>query len=275
MMRVGIFARTFSARGALASLDAVRRAGFDCTQFNLSCLGMPTLPETIPAEIVREVVDAARATAVAIPAISGTYNMIDPDLAARASGLRRLGVLIAAAPAFGAGLVTLCTGTRDAHDMWRRHPDNDTPEAWAEARDALMKAVRIAEAEGVDLGVEPELANVVDSAEAARRMIDEIGSPRLKIVLDPANLVAVATPERRREIVDRAVDLLADRIALAHAKDRDAAGGFVAAGRGVIDFPHFVRALRRAGFDGPLIAHGLDEAEAPGVAQFLRRAIAS
>jgi sugar phosphate isomerase/epimerase len=159
--------------------------------------------------------------------------------------------------------------------MWRPHPDNQTRQAWAEAREGLTKALGIAEAHGVDLGVEPELANVLDCAASARRMIDEIGSPRLKIVLDPANLVEIATPAGRRDMIESAIDLLADRIALAHAKDREASGGFAAPGKGAIDFPHFIRALRRAGFDGPLIAHGLAEADAPGVARYLRAAIAS
>ena len=57
---------------------------------------------------------------------------------------------------------------------------------------------------------------------------------------------------------------------MAHAKDRHADGSFVAAGAGVIDFRHFVRTLRRAGFDGPLVTHGLSEAAAPAVATFLR-----
>ena len=56
---------------------------------------------------------------------------------------------------------------------------------------------------------------------------------------------------------------------MAHAKDRAADGGFVAAGRGVIDFVHFVETLRGAGFDGPLVTHGLSAAEAPDVAAFL------
>jgi sugar phosphate isomerase/epimerase len=57
---------------------------------------------------------------------------------------------------------------------------------------------------------------------------------------------------------------------MAHAKDRTADGGFAAAGKGVIDFRHFIGCLKQAGFDGPLIAHGLDASEAPGVAQFLK-----
>jgi sugar phosphate isomerase/epimerase len=52
--------------------------------------------------------------------------------------------------------------------------------------------------------------------------------------------------------------------------DRHGEGGFAAAGLGVVDFPHFIARLKAAGFDGPLITHGLTEAEAPGVGAFLR-----
>jgi sugar phosphate isomerase/epimerase len=58
---------------------------------------------------------------------------------------------------------------------------------------------------------------------------------------------------------------------MAHAKDRDPAGGFVAAGRGVVDFPHFLNCLRAAGFDGDLVTHGLTVDEAADVAAFLAR----
>ena len=64
--------------------------------------------------------------------------------------------------------------------------------------------------------------------------------------------------------------LLGDRIAMAHAKDRHADGRFATAGTGVIDFAHFLHALRGAGFDGDLVTHGLAADEAAGVAGFLR-----
>lgn len=273
-MRIGIFAKTFAAQGALASLQAARAAGFDTAQFNMACVGLPAMPEAIAPEACAEIAAASRAAGVSIAAVSGTYNMIHPDLAQRADGLRRLAVLTGAARAMGTGLVTLCAGTRDARDQWRHHRDNSSPEAWRDLLAEMAKAVEMAEAQGVDLGVEPELANVVDSAAAARRLLDELRSPRLRIVLDPANLFEVARPDERREIIGRAVDLLADRIAMAHAKDRDAQGGFAAAGRGVIDFPHFLTCLKAARFDGPLITHGLREDEAPAVAVFLKQALA-
>ena len=59
-------------------------------------------------------------------------------------------------------------------------------------------------------------------------------------MLDPANLFETAAPAERRRIVDEAVDLLGPRIAMAHAKDRDADGGFATAGSGVVDFDRFL-----------------------------------
>ncbi len=62
-------------------------------------------------------------------------------------------------------------------------------------------------------------------------------------------------------------------VAMAHAKDRSADNEFATVGRGAIDIGHFVNCLRRAGFDGPLVTHGLQAGEAADVAQLLRRAL--
>jgi sugar phosphate isomerase/epimerase len=273
-MQPGIFAKTFSSTGALASLDAARRAGYQVVQFNMAVLGGPAMPEMISDAECREIAAASRQSGVAIAAISGTYNMIHPDAAVRADGLARLVTLIRAAPQMGIPLVTLCTGTRHPTDQWAHHPDNAGPAAWHDLIVEMVKAVTLAEECGVDLGIEPELANVVSSPRMARRLIDTIGSPRIRVVLDPANLFETASPDELRAIITHAVDMLGERIVMAHAKDRRADGGFAAAGSGIIDFRHFVRTLRGSGFDGPLVAHGLADAEAPAVAAFLRRVIA-
>jgi sugar phosphate isomerase/epimerase len=273
-MQIGIFAKTFAAEGALASLSAVRDAGYAVAQFNLAVLGGSSMPQTIEPATCAEIVAASAKAGVGIAAVSGTYNMIHRDKAQRDDGFARLAALIHAAPLMGIRLVTLCTGTRHATDQWAHHPDNAGAEAWRDLLVEMQRAVIVAETSGVDLGIEPELANVIASAPLARRLIDELTSPRLKIVLDPANLFETAPTAARQAIIAEAVDLLADRIVMAHAKDRGADGSFVAAGSGVIDFPHFVRTLRAAGFDGPLVTHGLSEAEAPKVAAFLHRVVA-
>jgi sugar phosphate isomerase/epimerase len=147
-------------------------------------------------------------------------------------------------------------------------------EAWSDLLASLESAIRIADEYDVDLGVEPERATVIDSAEKARRLLDELKSHRLKIVLDPANLVEAEPAEEKRRIIAAAVDLLAGEIVMAHAKDRSANGSFATAGAGTIDFPHYLRQLNRAGFDGPLVTHGLDASEALTVRRFLAEALA-
>jgi len=200
--------------------------------------------------------------------------MIHPDVAERNRGHRRLEIIAAASAGLSTRLITLCSGTRDRDDQWRAHPDNDTAEAWRDLLASMETALRIADRYDVDLGLEPELANVVNSAEKARRLIDEMQSPRLKIILDPANLFETATPARQRTIVASAIDLLADRIVMGHAKDRTATGGFTTAGKGVLDYPHYIACLKNVGFEGSLVTHGLAASEAAGVAVFLRQTLA-
>ncbi|GAB0118487.1 sugar phosphate isomerase/epimerase family protein [Acidisoma sp. 7E03] len=274
MNRIGIFAKTFPGQTAESVLAAARAAGYGCVQFNLSCCGLPSMPDHLAEDTVAEIAAASRTSGVAIVALSGTYNMIHPDLALRAQGLARLGLLLSHAKAMGTGLVTLCTGTRDPQDQWRGHPDNLSPEAWAEMVLEMTKAARMAETHGVDLGIEPEPANIVGSAARAARLLREVPSPRLRIVLDPANLVEEGGIDQDR-IFETAADMLGERIALAHAKDRDATGEVVAPGHGIIDFPCFFAHLARVGFQGPVVTHGLAAAEAPEAARFLARTLAA
>ncbi|QOY85529.1 sugar phosphate isomerase/epimerase family protein [Paludibaculum fermentans] len=261
----GIFARTFAER----PFEAARRAGYAAVQYNMACAGLDPMPEVIPAELAASIRADAKASGIQIAALSATYNMIHPDAGVREKGLRRLRVLAEAARAMGTRLLTLCTGTLDAEDQWRRHPGNDGPEPWRSLLESMEAAVKIADEFDVDLGIEPEHANVVSSARRARRLIDELGSPRVRIVLDGANLFEVETLERQRAIVAEGIELLADRISLAHAKDRLADGRFTRAGAGVLDYGHYLARLHAAGFRGPLVTHGLAEEDAVPVERFL------
>lgn len=274
-MRLGIFAKTFEGQDPARVLGAAQAAGFQSVQYNMACSGLAAMPDSITPADCAEVKRASVQTGIALAAVSGTYNMIHPDPAIRSDGLRRLEVLLRSASAMGAPMVTLCTGTRDAADQWRHHHDNSSAQAWRDLLDEMAKVCALAEPLGIRLGIEPELANVVATAAQARQLIDTLQSPALAIVLDPANLFEVAPVSVQRDVLSQAVDLLAPWIVMAHAKDRDAAGGFATAGRGVVDFPHFLGILRSSGFDGDLVTHGLHAHEAPSVASFLAKTLAA
>jgi sugar phosphate isomerase/epimerase len=270
VIKLGIFAKTFAGTTPLAVLQAAAGAGYATVQYNMACSGLGSLPDRVTAEVAQAVRTASDATGVGIAAISATYNMTHPDPARRLAGRKSFAAIAARAHQMGATLLTVCSGSMDAEDQWRHHPDNASPAAWAVMTDEFRALIAIADGHDILIGVEPELANVVSSAEKARHLIDSLGSDRIRIVLDPANLVEVAPPEDRRRIIADAVALLADRIVMAHAKDRKADGSVAPTGTGVVDFPHFLAALRRVGFTGSLVTHGLAAEDAAGVAAYLK-----
>src|SRR5213078_3166762 len=94
-------------------------------------------------------------------------------------------------------------------------------------------------------------------------------SPRLKVVIDPANLIAPGDERPMSQVLDEAFDLLGEHIVIAHAKDRGADDAFKAAGEGILDYDHYVCLLRATAFDGPLIIHGLSEGQVDSALQFL------
>jgi sugar phosphate isomerase/epimerase len=272
-MKLGIFAKTFSGPSPLEVLQAAAASGYACVQYNMACSGMSPLPPHIEPAVADSVRHASLKTGVDIAAVSATYNMIHPDIATRKAGRQSFEAIASAAGRIGTKLLTVCTGSLDAEDQWRHHPDNQGDAAWREMTNEFQILVEIADRYDILIGVEPELANVVNSAQRARALIDSIGSDRIRIVFDPANLFEEATPEEQRAIIAEAACLLRDRIEIAHAKDRNADGSFATAGKGVIDYRHYVAALRSIGFHGELVAHGLSAEEAPGVAAFLQDVI--
>lgn len=268
-MKLGIFAKTFEGTQPGPVLKAVAGAGFVCAQYNMACSGLASMPDAIDEAQAGAIAGAARKAGIEIAAVSGTYNMIHPDRAVREAGHRRLAVLAERSHAMSTRLITLCTGTRDPFDNWKEHPDNGTPEAWRDLLESMETAIGIAERYDVDLGIEPELANVINSADKARLLIDEMQSPRITIVLDPANLFETATLDEQRTTISAATDLLADRIIMVHAKDRNPDGSFATAGKGVLDYSHYLGCLKAIGFTGSLITHGLAAKEAEDVSRFL------
>jgi len=271
-MQIGIFTSVFERTNLARRLEAVRQLGLNCVQFDLSSAGVASLPDRVEPEFCDHIHAAFSAQGVRMSAINGTFNMIHPDLNARREGLQRLHELALNCERLGTSLITLCTGSRDPQSMWRRHPDNDAPDAWNDLLHTMEEALTRTEETGVTLAFEPEVSNTVDSARKARLLLDTLQSPRLKVVMDGANIFHTGELPQMRAILTEAIDLLGPDIALAHAKDLDHDGdaGHLAAGTGLLDYPLYLSLLRRAGFTGPIILHGLSEAQAPDSVAFLR-----
>jgi sugar phosphate isomerase/epimerase len=272
-VELGIFSRTYQAVGIDRIFARIAQDGYQTIQFNFSSAGLPSLPNDWPEAIIKDVMASATRSGLTICALSGTYNMAHPAAAQRQADRIGFTNIVRAAELMRVPLVTLCTGTRNATDMWSAHPDNGSPEAWATLRGELDFALELAERHGVALGVEPEPGNVVGDAKIARRLLDEIQTPHLKVVMDAANLLPPECQTRQREVVAEAVSLLGAELALVHTKDVSPTGEAVAAGRGVVDFHNFLRGIMSTGYRGPLVSHNFAEKHAAYVSGYLRRVL--
>jgi len=274
-MQIGILSKVFARPSLEAVLDAVAAAGLECIQFNMESAGLNPMPDEIPAGLPERVCDAAAARGIGIATVQGTFNMSHPDAEFRRAGLRRFRLIVEACAPLGTAIVAICIGTRNRENMWGHHPDNHTPEAWRDMSSCVREAVRMAEDAGVTLAMEPEVTNIVDSAEKARRLMDEIGSPRLKVTMDAANLFHTGELSRMKEVLENAFALVGRDIVVAHAKDlsRDGEAGHEAAGQGLLDYDRYLSLLRAYDFHGPLLLHGLSETLVPGCVAFLRKGL--
>jgi sugar phosphate isomerase/epimerase len=261
-MRLGIFSKTFPRPDVDQVFAAVRDAGVAAAGFNLTCAGLEDMPLEIPGETIARIREAAARHGVALDCVSGTFNMAHPDPAVRADGLRRFAAVARATRPLGGTMLNLCTGTRDTGHMWHWHEGNDDPSAWRDMAASIAAALEIAEEADVDLLVEPETGNVVNSPQRAKRLLEEMGSARLKIIVDVANMTDPGDEDRLPAALDATFDLLAGDFAMVHGKDRTAAGRVVPAGQGIVPWERLLVRLDDIGFTGPFIIHGVDEAGA-------------
>jgi len=275
-MELGIFARTFSRSSFEETLDAVLGHGLAHIQFNLSCAGLPTLPETMNPDRCGRIARAVQDRQLFVDAISGTFNMADPT-GWPDQNLRRLEILASACRWLDTRIITLCTGTCDPQNMWRWHPDNVKQSVWRNLVTVMREVARIADRYEVTMAFEPELGNVVNSAAKARLLLDQVCSPWIKVVIDPANLVRPGELPRIEEILDEAFEWLGSDIALAHAKELggDGRAGDLAPGKGVLDWDYYLGWLRKIAYGGNLIVHGLPESEVVSGLAFLRSKLGS
>ena len=193
----------------------------------------------------------------------------------RQQEIRRAQRIIQGCRALGTNVVTLCTGTRDR----RRHvaaaiPTTTSPRLGPTCSAPSTRLLPVAEAHGVVLGIEPEQANVIDSAVKARRLLDEVKSKQLRIVLDGANLFDPQRLGDMTAVLQEAFDLLGPDIEMVHAKDitGDETKKDQAAGTGKLDWPTYFRLMKSSGFDGPVLLHNLKPSQVATSIRFVCRA---
>jgi len=102
----------------------------------------------------------------------------------------------------------------------RSQPLLDASETlWKQLRAVLHEPVKAAEAGDALLAIEPSFSTFVGTVDRVRRKLEEVASPRLKVLWDAAHLIQAVDLADTGRAMAEALTSFGPRIVLAHAND--------------------------------------------------------
>ena len=194
----------------------------------------------------REIADAYRSAGIAIHSLGVYTNLIHPDEAERKANLAYFEAMMTAAQAMG--VRTLIT------EAGHYEPEKPAPvayhfqeEVWNRMVATAKELAQLAERYDATVLFEPFFRGFLASAKRTRVFLEEVGSPRIRALLDPANLLEVNDLDEMFEQLKAWIDCL-------HAKDRKMhVDRGVPAGQGDLDYRKFVALAARHTPKAPLV----------------------
>ena len=193
--------------------------GFTCVQLAMSKavpgFQMNRAPELLTEELAKEVRGELNRAGISC-AVLGCYLKLacrDEEEAARTQAIYSAHLRFA--KWIGAG----CVGTETPPAEGPEGEDCRTEAHYQLFLERMKPLVREAERLGVTLAVEPVCSHIVHDAALAERMLRDVNSANLSIILDAVNLIDSAHTEKTDEIVGDAVRRLGNRVSVLHMKD--------------------------------------------------------
>ena len=245
MIQIGIRLHDVNseAPAALQTLESraakAREEGFTCVHLALAkCVKGVSFDDAALTEGLAAYVRRVFREKSLDVAVLGCYlNLAHPDPEKiREFQSRYYGHLRVAALA-GIGMVGTETGAPNA--AYKLDANTHTDEALYTLMTNLAPVVERAEHWGVTLAIEPVWNHIVYNADRALTVIRGLGSPNLRIIFDPVNLLSAENLDRREQVIGETMDKLCDHIAMVHIKDYRREGDSlksVAAGTGEMDY---------------------------------------
>lgn len=265
-MQIGIVTRSFPEMDNQHAAAFMAEVGFTTTELCLSQTdskywvynGTSDI-SGLSGERVREIADIYRKQGILVHSLGVFTNMIEPDPDKRRHNLAYFARHMQLAAEAGIPVVA----TECGFDPASRGIRADLYESrFNILLDSLSWLCEQAEKHQVVLALEPCVLDIVPSAKRMADTIRQVGSPRLKVLLDPANLIANSS---ERDMFA----YLSGHVAYFHGKDRkinDAYGRNI--GDGEIDWPLFFSLYHRHCEGTPFI---IEYPKADNCAEILRR----
>jgi len=218
-MNLGVRAHDFGRLPVEELGRRIRAQGFTCVQLAppKAIAGFDPDAGGLTAEFAARVRAALAREGIRIAVLGCYINLADPDPARRRAQLGRFKDYLALARTFGCRVVGTETGSLNADYSF--HPGNRGDEAFRIVADGVRELAEVAGAAGAWVGIEGVERYVISDVRRLRRLLDDVGSEHVQVILDPVNLLSAENHARQDDLIREAFDLLGDRIAILHAKD--------------------------------------------------------
>ncbi len=249
-MNIGIRLHDTAPGSLEERLGFAKAQGFSCAHLALSKavegFSMENAPSALAEEsFAKEVRDTFGRTGMECAVLGCYLNLANPDEEAALKTRAIYEAHLKFAPKCGAGVVGTETPANPA-SPFAANP-GESEEAYQLLIRNLRPVVRCAEENGAVLAVEPVWCHIISTPERAQRMLEDIDSDALCIILDAVNLISPARADRAEEIVEDAIRRLGEKVSVLHMKDFRLEGGRVeamACGTGVMNYERLLRFAR-------------------------------
>ena len=179
-------------------------------------------------------------------AVLGCYlNLANPNPEKLEAIKKRYMAHIRFASLLGCGVVGTETGA--PNETYTAVPECHGEEALNTFITNLRPVVDYAEKMGVIIAIEPVFKHIVYNPARAKQVLQAIDSPNLQIILDPVNLLDISNYKQQVEIVEEAIEVLGEHIAMVHIKDfrvEDEKLISVGAGLGEMDYTAVLKFIK-------------------------------
>lgn len=175
----------------------------------------------LSSQIQREFENAG----ISIAILSCYINLIHPDEVERRVALNKFKAYLRYASSFGAKIVATETGGVDAEIHYTEA--NYTEAAYQKVVASVKEMATAAEKHGVLVGIEPGINHPIYNLDLTERLLKDVQSDNLGIILDPTNLIRWNTTDQYNQIIEEAFQRFGSKIVAIHLKDFEVANQLV------------------------------------------------
>ncbi len=219
MMQLGIRFHDTKEMPFEDRLKEIKGQGFSCIHLALSKVpGFTADTDALTPGYAMYIKNALQKAELDMAVLGCYLNLANPNAEKLDAIKEKYYAHIRFASVLGCGMVGTETGAPNESYSYDKEA-NHSKEALETFITNLRPVVECAEKYGVLFAIEPVYKHIVYDAKRAREVLDRIGSPNLKIIFDPVNLIWTDNYENRQEVIDEAIDILGKDIAMIHLKD--------------------------------------------------------